>query len=109
MKRTRLNPRSQTSFGDGPGPIRSPFYLPPGLIKSPWAEPFLRLISLAQNNLLLVSPYVKIQSTDQVLSNLQQRGVDKEIRVVVLTNLRPENVLNGSTDVEAFSKLSNVL
>jgi len=58
---------------------------------------------------LLVSPFIKIQSTDQVLSNLQQRGVDKEIRVVVLTNLRPESVLNGSTDIEALSTLSKSL
>ena len=29
--------------------------------------------------------------------------------MVVLTNLRPESVLNGSTDVEAFSKLSKFL
>jgi hypothetical protein len=61
--------------------------LPSGLIRSPWAESFLELVSIAQRDLLLVSPFIKVQSTDQVLSNLQQRGVDKEIRVVVLTNL----------------------
>ena len=58
---------------------------------------------------MLVSPFIKIQATDQVLSNLQQRGVGKEIRVLVLTNLRPESVLNSSTDLEALSALSKFL
>lgn len=79
------------------------------LVRSPWTEPFRQLVSIAQRDLLLVSPFIKTQSTDQVLSNLQQRGVDKEIRVIVITNLRPESVLNGSIDVEAFSTLSRAL
>jgi phosphatidylserine/phosphatidylglycerophosphate/cardiolipin synthase-like enzyme len=109
MKRTRSNQQLRTSFGDRIGPPVSSFCFPPGLIRSPWVESFLRLVSFAQRDLLLVSPFVKIQSTDQVVSNLQQRGVDKEMRVVVLTNLRPESVLNGSTDIEALSKLSKML
>jgi len=44
-----------------------------------------------------------------VMSNLQQRGVDKEIRVVVLTNIRPESVLNGSMDIEALMTFSTLL
>ena len=83
--------------------------LPTTLIKGPWEESFRQLVSVAQRDLLLVSPFIKVQSTDQVLSNLQRRGVEKEIRVLVLTNLRPESVLNGSTDVEAVSALSECL
>lgn len=79
------------------------------LVRSPWDQPFLRLVSLAQQNLLLVSPFIKLQATDQVLSNLQRRGVDLEIKVVVLTNLRPECLLNGSTDIEALAILSKQL
>jgi phosphatidylserine/phosphatidylglycerophosphate/cardiolipin synthase-like enzyme len=85
------------------------FRLPPGLIRSPWAQSFQQLISTAQHNLMMASPFIKAKSADQVLSNLQERGVDKEIRVVVLTNLRPKNVLNGSTDIEALSTFSRSL
>jgi phosphatidylserine/phosphatidylglycerophosphate/cardiolipin synthase-like enzyme len=64
---------------------------------------------VAQRDLLLVSPFIKVESTDQVLSSLQQRRVDQQVRVVVLTNLRPESVLTGSTDVEALSIMSSSL
>lgn len=82
---------------------------PASLIKSPWQDSFLDLISAAQCDLVLASPFVKVQATDRILSNLQLRGVDKSIRVVMLTNLRPESLLNGSTDMEAFSVLGKSL
>jgi len=82
---------------------------PTSLIKSPWQKSFLDLISIAQRDILLVSPFVKVQATDRILSSLQHRGIDKEIRIVLLTNLRPESMLNGSTDVEALSALGKTL
>lgn len=85
------------------------FRLATSLVRSPWAQPFQQLVSIAERDLLLVSPFIKSQSTNQIVSNLQRRGVDKQISVVVLTNLRPESVLNGSTDVEALSTLSKAL
>jgi phosphatidylserine/phosphatidylglycerophosphate/cardiolipin synthase-like enzyme len=87
----------------------TPLRLPATLIKSPWQQSFLDLVSVAQRDLLLVSPFLKLEATDRVLSNLQKRGVDGEIRIVVLTNLRPESVLNGSTDLEALSSLGKSL
>lgn len=85
------------------------FGQPIGLIKSPWAEPFHQLISLAEHDLLLVSPFVKLQSANQIVANLKERGLDSSIRVVMLTNLRPDSILTGSTDVEAFSNLAACL
>lgn len=87
----------------------APFELPISIIRSPWAEPFRQLVSSAQSELLLVSPFIKQQSTDQVLENLARRGVCSDIRVQVLTNLRPESILNGSTDVGALAALSRTL
>ena len=58
---------------------------------------------------MLISPFVKIQTVDQILSSLEQRGIERRVRVTVLTNLRPESVLNGSLDLEAFLQLSNSL
>jgi hypothetical protein len=79
------------------------------IIKSPWQQSFLDLISAAQLDLLIASPFVKVQATDRILSNLRERGVDRGIRVVLLTNLRPESMLNGSTDIEALSALGKSL
>ena len=89
-------------------PVRNPCF-PNGLVRSPWAESFGRLVSMAEHDLLLVSPFVKIQPTEQILTILGRRGTDQHVRVVALTNLRPESLLNGSTDVEAFSELSRSL
>lgn len=79
------------------------------LIRSPWTETFRLLASTVQDDLLLVSPFVKIRSTEQVLSQIQQRGIDKEVRVRLVTNLRPESALNGSMDLEALLELSRCL
>ena len=52
-----------------------------GLVRSPWPVSFDKLISIAQRDLLLVSPFIKLRPIDQIVSNLQERGVDNEIRV----------------------------
>ncbi|MGA2609206.1 MAG: phospholipase D-like domain-containing protein [Terriglobia bacterium] len=79
------------------------------LIRSPWTETFRLLASTVQSDLLLVSPFVKSRSTEQVLSQIQQRGIDQQVRVKLLTNLRPESALNGSMDLEALVELSRCL
>ncbi|MGH9531512.1 MAG: phospholipase D-like domain-containing protein, partial [Terriglobales bacterium] len=79
------------------------------LLKNPWTETFLRLIALVQKDLLLISPFVKAHSTNQILSGLRQRGIETDVRVAVLTNLRPESVLNGSLDLDGLLDLSRGL
>lgn len=79
------------------------------LLKSPWAETFNRLVSQVEENLMLVSPFIKRSRTEQILSYLRKRGIHNSLHVVVLTNLRPESTLNGSTDLEALVQLGNNL
>lgn len=81
----------------------------PRLLRSPWDSTFLDLISEAQSHLLLVSPFVKAQSAQRIISELRRRDVHNRIRVVGLTNLRPDSVLNGATDLEALVALGNSL
>jgi phosphatidylserine/phosphatidylglycerophosphate/cardiolipin synthase-like enzyme len=64
---------------------------------------------MAESDLLLVSPFVKVQATDEVISTLQRRGRDRDVRVTVVTNLRPDNILSGATDLEAVSRLGSFL
>jgi phosphatidylserine/phosphatidylglycerophosphate/cardiolipin synthase-like enzyme len=80
-----------------------------GLIRSPWTGSFRQLISTAERELLLAAPFVKTQTAETVLSTLEDRGVTKDIRVRVLTNLRPESILSGSIDMGAFSTFSTSL
>ena len=79
------------------------------LVKSPWEETFLGLVSIVRKNLLLVSPFVKSQPTQRIVSELARRGVHTQVRVVALTNLRPESALNGATDLEAIVDLGKAL
>lgn len=79
------------------------------LLKSPWTETFHQLVAEVEENLMLVSPFIKRSKTGQILSELRHRGVENKVRVVVLTDLRPESALNGSTDLEALVDLGNNL
>lgn len=79
------------------------------LLKSPWAETFRQLVTEADENLMLVSPFIKRSKTGEILSELRRRSVENRVRVVVLTDLRPESALNGSTDLEALVELGNNL
>ncbi len=79
------------------------------LLRSPWAETFHRLVSEVEENLMLISPFIKRSTTDKMLSQLQKRGVHNRIQVVVLTDLRPESTLSGSTDLEALVQLGSSL
>lgn len=79
------------------------------LVKSPWSETFLKLLSEARENLLLVSPFVKRSQTSQILSHLLGQGLQDDIQVSLITDIRPESVLNGSTDLDAVVDLAKSL
>ncbi len=75
------------------------------LVKSPWTETFGRLLSAAEDNLLLASPFVKRSQTNQIRKNLQHRGIQNDIKIALLTDVRPESVLSGASDLEAIVDL----
>ncbi|OFV91515.1 MAG: hypothetical protein A3H28_06980 [Acidobacteria bacterium RIFCSPLOWO2_02_FULL_61_28] len=79
------------------------------LVKSPWTETFVRLLSEVRENLLLVSPFVKESQTSVILSCLQSRGLQNEVQVVLITDVRPESALSGATDLEALVELGKNL
>jgi PLD-like domain len=79
------------------------------LLKSPWEPAFRHLVSRVENDLVLVSPFIKTWCTQQIVTSLELRGVQNDVRVAVLTNLRPESALNGSMDLEALTQLSKRL
>lgn len=67
------------------------------------------LVARVRSDLILVSPFIKVRPVDQILSDLSQRGLITSVRVVVLTNLRPQSVLDGSLDLEALVSMSRSL
>ena len=87
----------------------SEFLTRANLLKSPWTDGFRQLVTSVEENLLLVSPYVKRSKTREVLSELIHRGVQSKVQLLVLTDLRPESTLAGSMDLEALVELAHEL
>src|SRR5438552_2849332 len=79
------------------------------LVKSPWAGRLHDLVALVDENLLIVSPFVKRFSTQRILTQLEQRGVSDSMHVVLITDLRPESTLAGSMDLAALTELGERL
>jgi phosphatidylserine/phosphatidylglycerophosphate/cardiolipin synthase-like enzyme len=79
------------------------------LVRSPWSATFRELLYEVEESLLLVSPFIKRSKVAQVLRALEDRGIERSVRVDVLTDLRPESTLNGSTDLEAILDLGHRL
>jgi hypothetical protein len=79
------------------------------LIRSPWEKTFHDLVSRVQNNFLVVSPFIKSQSAHRIVLELTRQGVHDRVRVVALTNLRPESTLSGAMDLEAIVELGKAL
>ncbi len=78
---------------------------PVSLVRSPWTETLKNLISLADEHLLIVSPYVKRSATERMLKQLDQRGCRESLRISLITDLRPESTLAGSMDLDAIVEI----
>jgi len=58
---------------------------------------------------MLVSPFITVSASSQILSSVQKRHAQDRLGIVVLTDLRPESALSGSTDLEALVQLSRAV
>lgn len=77
------------------------------IVRSPWTATLDKLLSEVQEDLLLVSPFIKLSRITELISTLHRRGVDRGLKVAVLTNIHPESVLNGALDLEALQALAD--
>jgi hypothetical protein len=77
------------------------------IVRSPWTATLDKLLSEVQDDLLLVSPFIKLSRITEVISKLHRRGIDRGLKVAVLTNIHPESVLNGALDLEALQALAD--
>jgi hypothetical protein len=73
------------------------------LLRSPWSSSFLTLLNSVERDLLIACPFLKRSKAQQIISELERRGLRSTARVAVLTDLRPEAALSGALDLEAFT------
>lgn len=74
------------------------------LYPSPVRVGLLEVLSRTRDELLLASPYVKTSEMHWLLGQLTKRGVPLR-RLLLVTDIRSENVLSGSLDLEALELL----
>lgn len=79
------------------------------LLRSPWTEKLNELLSLVDQNLLIVCPFVKRFATERIIAQLDRRQVRESVRLHLITDLRPESTLAGSMDLDALSDLGTSL
>ncbi len=77
------------------------------LLRSPWSGAFQKLLERVDRNLILASPFIKRSRASSVLSLLQRRGIQNDLDLLLITDLRPESALNGSNDLEALLDFSS--
>ncbi len=75
------------------------------LLRSPWTDDLCELLSSVEEDLLIACPFVKRSGTDHIVSQLSRRGLLQQVRVGLITDLRPESVLAGSMDLDALVEL----
>ncbi|MCX7839874.1 MAG: phospholipase D family protein, partial [Anaerolineae bacterium] len=71
-----------------------------------WDVVFKELLYQVTESALLVSPYISVTPIEQVISVLKQRGLEKLVSIRVVTDLAPDNVLRGSTELSALVMLA---
>jgi len=75
------------------------------LLRSPWIASFRKLLSLVDEHLIIACPFVKRFATECILAQIEQRKVRQSVRLLLVTDLRPECALGGSMDLSAIAEL----
>jgi phosphatidylserine/phosphatidylglycerophosphate/cardiolipin synthase-like enzyme len=72
------------------------------IIKSPWESTFLRLLTEAKTNVLLASPFIKLQTASLITKHIR-RGIDFRY----INSFKLAHFHTGASDLEALSVLKN--
>ena len=79
--------------------------LPARIVKGPWSDRLLELLSFAETDLLLASPFITRTTTQWISNNLASLGKGQHLQLMCITNIRPESVLAGSLELDGLADL----
>lgn len=79
------------------------------LYSSPARDGLIEVLRHAKSDLLIASPFIKAVEADWVCNELTRKAIHSSIHLQVLTDLRSENVLNGSLDIKALNIFSDCI
>jgi hypothetical protein len=77
------------------------------LLRSPWIGGFKKLLSLADEDLVIACPFVKRFATDCIIAEITRREIRESLRLLLITDLRPESTLAGAMDLDALGELGS--
>ena len=78
------------------------------LLRSPWGSSFSEFLMEPEKFLLLASPFLTRSVAHWICDQLARTAQPHKLRIVCLTNLRMESLLNGSLELEGISELGKV-
>lgn len=79
------------------------------LIPSPWGDHFNELVSAAQSNLRIASPFVALGACRRIIRAVEARGRAATLNLAILTDLSLDNLMSGATDAVALIELANAV
>ena len=79
------------------------------LLTSPWEKVFYELVSLAQRDLLIASPFLSERPLHRIVEIVQHRQAEGPVQVGVVTNLAVDHLLSGSLDIAALLHLTQAI
>jgi phosphatidylserine/phosphatidylglycerophosphate/cardiolipin synthase-like enzyme len=74
------------------------------LVTSPWEAKFYNLVELAQEELLVASPFLSAKPLERIVEIVS--GKQGIVRIDIVTNLAVDSLLSGSLDVAALLNLA---
>lgn len=69
------------------------------LLMSPWKRRFTDIIGQAERELFISSPYVNVGGVSALAASIRTKS---SIRLTLITNFSPQNILNGVTEPQAL-------
>jgi len=79
------------------------------LIAGHWALQFKQWAAVIERHAVISSPYLTTGPVEELVRELQSRGLATQVRLDVLTDLSPANVLRRSTDPAALALLMDAV
>lgn len=76
------------------------------LLESPWATTFYNLVSTAEEELLVASPFISSKPLEKVIEIIEDKQSLDSVYVSIVTNLAVDSLLRGSIDVAALLHLA---
>lgn len=75
------------------------------LLRSPWESALSNLLSAPEQFLLVASPFITNPVARWIGDHITKSCANQNLRIICLTNLRVESVLNGSLELEGIAEL----